>query len=255
MSENYLQHSHETALQNSDEDIQGILQQEAQETSEAEESGEKNKNASSGPFFLDLPFFQWKTFFLFLICCVGITLHWMMTSEIFKVPHDVSHSRKKFFTAKEHYEKNRDYWDAKQIHFTNTVRKEMTQDGDKTVWHQLDQVSSEILISFLIRELHVHPKFMGQLAIASKKGSASSFKVILSKYEQGIWPLKIMLSLEMEFKIQSDHFAIEFTRLRKGAQDMSIGLCWAYFGPELEPLKKVELFNLPTVTKSTVAST
>ena len=252
MTEHYLKQTHETALKNSDEDIREVLQKDA---SEYEESDEKDKNTSSKLSFLNLPFFQWRTFFLFLTCCVGITLHWMMTSEIFKVPHDVSHSRKKFFIAKEHYEKNREYWDAKQIHFINTLRKEMAQDGDKTVWHLLDQVSSEILISFLLRELEANPKFMGQLAIASKKGSASSFKVILSKYEQGIWPLKIMLSLEMEFKIQSDHFAIEFTRLRKGAQDMSIGLCWAYFGPELEPLKKVELFDLPTVTKSTIANT
>ncbi len=251
MTEHYLKQAQETGLRNSDEDIQEVLQKDG---SEYDESDEKDKMIASKISFFNFPFFQWKTFFFFLTCCIGITLHWMMTSEIFKVPHDVSHSRKKFFTAKEHYEKNREYWDAKQVHFVNTVRKEIAQDGDKTVWHLLEQVSSEILLSFLIRELEIHPKFMGQLAIASKKGSASSFKVILSKYEQGIWPLKIMLSLEMEFKIQSDHFAIEFTRLRKGAQDMSIGLCWAYFGPELAPLKKVELFDLPTINKSTFFS-
>lgn len=207
---------------------------------------EKEEGSKGKLFFLNFPLFQWKVFFFFLFCGIAVAAHWIFTSELFNVPRDVFQSRKHFFSAKDHYENNKEYWDAKQNHFIRAVRQEMDLGGDDNVWYHLQGISSEILISFLVRELGVNPKLIGQVAIAPQKGS-SSFKVILSKYEQVLWPLQIMLSLEMEFKIKSGHFSIEFTRLRRGSQDISLGLSWAYFGPELEPLKKLELFTLPSL--------
>jgi hypothetical protein len=203
---------------------------------------EEGKAQEKKRFFL-FPLFHWKAFFVFLACISLVIVHWIFTSDLFLIPKDIESSRKKFFVARERYEKNKDYWDAKQAHFIATVREEIARGGDEKVWHQLQNASTEILISFLIKELEVNPQNM--VAIARKKESPS-FGVILSKYDKSVWPLHILLSLELEFKIKNGHFAIDFARLRRGSQDISIGLSWAYFGPELEPLKKLELFSLPS---------
>ncbi|MDB6081343.1 MAG: hypothetical protein JWO53_615, partial [Chlamydiia bacterium] len=192
----------------------------------------------------DFPLFQWKAFFLFTGCCLGIIFHWLLTSEIFDPPTDVIVSRNEFFLAKDRYEKNQPYWDAKYAHFISAVRKEISKNESTEVLLEIQQVSSEILLAFLIKELNVRLDRLNQLCIYPK-GENSSFSLIISKYEQGIWPLKILLSLEIEIKVKDGHFSLEFTRLRRGSQDISLGLSWAYFGPELDPLKRFDLFSLP----------
>jgi hypothetical protein len=191
-----------------------------------------------------LPIFQKQFFFLILGCTLGIFIQWFLTSELFDVPVDVSHSRQEYILAKTHYEKNRDYWDTKQNNLMESIKLDLNQQESKKILEQLNEASSEIFISFLVQNLNFYKERLNEIAVFPKK-SASSFSIILSKYEKSFWPIKIMLSLELEIKVQGNAFAIEFVRLRRGARDVSLGLAWTYFWPELEPLQELKLLSHP----------
>lgn len=192
-----------------------------------------------------LPIFQKKFFFLILGCTLGIFIQWFLTSELFEVPFDVAHARHEFFLAKSRYEKNREYWDAKQTNLVETIKLELNQQESRLILDELNNASSEIFISFLVHNLNFYKERLNEIAIFPKKTGSSSFSLILSKYEKSFWPMKIMLSIELEVKVKGNAFQIEFVRLRRGARDISLSLAWTYFWPELEPLQELKLLSQP----------
>ena len=218
------------------------------------------QEASSSSFSIwHLPLFHWKTFSIFIACIAAIVIHWFCTSELFEIPQDVALSRKNFFLAKERYLANASYWDAKQRHFTEFMQQEMPVSEPERILQHLQEAPPEVFISFLINKLRLGLDRLDHIALFPKETSASSFGLIVSKYEQGIWPLKIMLSMEMEIKIQAHHLSLTFSRLRRGSQDIALGLCWAYFGAELERMRQLELlpsqsYSLPVASEIKEAS-
>lgn len=189
--------------------------------------------------FFNLPIFQWKTLFVFLVISLGIIFHWFSTSEIFDVPEDVSLSRSHFFKAKESYFHNRPYWDAKQRHFTEKLSNELIIGDDREVLREIQETPGEIFISFLLKKLHLSLDHLEQTAIFTRE-DASSCTVIISKPESSIWPLNIMLALELEVKVHAERFSLSVSRLRRGSQDIALALAWTYFGPELESIRQLE---------------
>lgn len=188
--------------------------------------------------FLRLPLFQWKSFLLFLGISLALFGHWLTTSEIFDIPEDVQATRDLFYKAKEGYISNQSYWDAKQQYFVTYVEKELLEGNDVPLLQRLQETPGEILISYLVQKMHQGMERIEQIAIYPK--DVTPCTLLISKYEPGIWPLKIMLSLELEVKIHAHRFSLSIVRLRRGSQDLALGLAWAYFGPELERIRQLE---------------
>ena len=185
-----------------------------------------------------LPEIHWKTLFLIVGITIGLVFHWFSTSELFTVPQDVATSRENFFTAKENYFQNSAYWDAKQKHFVEKLQEIMSTNADFAVLKEIKQTPGEIFISYMLKNLHINPERLEKSAVFTKDDS-SGCSIIISKPEKTIWPLRIMLSLEIEVKIQRERFSLTVSRLRKGSQDIALGLAWTYFGPELESIRQV----------------
>jgi len=203
-----------------------------------QDSGQDEESSTS--FFLfRLPLFQWKTIFLFVGISLGIIFHWFSTSELFSVPDDVATSRSLFFKAKESYLQNSTYWDAKQRHFSEKLSHELSSGNDVEVLRQIQDIPGEIFISFLLKRLHLGFERLERSAIFPREES-SNCSVILSKPENSIWPLTIMLALELEVKVHAERFSLGVSRLRRGSQDIALGLAWTYFGPELESIRQLE---------------
>jgi|SRR5581483_2928722 len=192
-------------------------------------------------------FFKSKIFLIFMSCFLIVGIQWISTSELFQAPFDVAHSRNQFYLAKEQYEKNSDYWDAKRHHFIDTFQQAVQfKEFDKALG-QLKEISAEVLISFFVRQMDVPLERLEQVSVFPKQ-NGSSCSLILSKYESTIWPLRILLSLEVEIKLVNGQIHVEFSRLRKGSQDIALSLAWNYFGTELELFKKFSV--LPTHLQS-----
>jgi hypothetical protein len=186
--------------------------------------------------FLRLPLFQWKSFLIFTGVSLALILQWFFTSDIFNIPEDVAQSQHYFQKAKEGYLANRNYWDAKEQHFIDYIRYELEQSNDQELLERLQETPGEILISYVTQRLPAGLQRLEHVSLFLREGSPCS--LIVSKYETGIWPLKIMLSLELEVKIQGRRLSLVPSRLRRGSQDLALGLAWAYFGPELDTIRQ-----------------
>jgi len=188
---------------------------------------------------LRLPLMKWKTFIVFLAVSFGLLLHWFSTSELFSVPEDVVETRAKFFQSKESYFQNSTYWDAKQRHFTEKLSDELATRNDIEVLRQIKEIPGEICLSFMLKKLHLGLDRLEKTAIFPRD-NASSCSLLISKPETHIWPFSIMLALEVEVKVHAERFSLTVTRLRRGTQDIALGLAWTYFGPELESIRQLE---------------
>lgn len=204
----------------------------------AQDSSQEDE-ARSSFLFLRLPLVQWKTFFLFVGISLGIIFHWFSTSELFTVPADVATSRSQFFKAKESYFQNSPYWDAKQRHFSEKLSEQLNSGNDIEVLRQIQEIPGEIFISFMLKKLHLGLDRLERTAVFARE-DASNCSLIISKPENSIWPLTIMLALELEVKVHAERFSISVSRLRRGSQDIALGLAWTYFGPELESIRQLE---------------
>lgn len=229
----------------------------AVESSEDSSKPIENQEEALPPsfLFLRLPLFQWKSFLIFTGISLGVIIHWFCTSELFDIPSDVISSQHHFMAAKERYFTNSAYWDAKQQHFIEYIRQELQETNEQELLQRLQETPGEILISFLIQRLINGKQRLNQIFIFPQEGSPCS--VIISKYEPGIWPLSIMLSLELEVKIHARKLSLCISRLRRGSQDLALGLSWAYFGPELDSIRQLAflseqavnpLFTLDSIT-------
>jgi hypothetical protein len=199
----------------------------------------QEEEANTSFFLFRLPLFQWKTIFFFVGISLGIIFHWFSTSELFSVPEDVAIARSMFFKAKESYFLNNIYWDAKQRHFSEKLSQELLSGNDREVLRQIQDTPGEIFISFLLKRLHLGFERLERCAIFPREDS-SNCTVIISKPENSIWPLTIMLALELEVKVHAERFSLSVSRLRRGSQDIALGLAWTYFGPELESIRQLE---------------
>lgn len=189
--------------------------------------------------FFRTPLMRWKTFILFVGISFGIIFHWFFTSELFNVPEDVAISRSKFFKAKESYFQNSTYWDAKQKHFSEKLSEDLARRNDIDALSQIQEIPGEIFISLLLKKLHLAEERLEKTAVFAREDS-SSCTLIISKPENSIWPLSIMLALELEVKVHAERFSLSVSRLRRGSQDIALGLAWTYFGPELESIRSFE---------------
>jgi len=192
----------------------------------------------------DFPFFHWKAFFLFLGCCFGVGINWLMTADIFDMPSDVVRSRIESMTAHDRYTKNKGYWHTKEREFIERLNQEMGRKNSKEALELLQKIQPETLLAFLVTSLGVNEERLSDFTITPQKNQ-NGLRLVLSKFERGIWPLKVLLTMELEITVKKGRLSIAFARLRRGAKDVSRGLAWAYFGAELEPLRNHELFQLP----------
>jgi hypothetical protein len=176
---------------------------------------------------------------LFLGVSFGLIFHWFSTSELFSIPQDVIDSRSNFYKAKESYLQNSTYWDAKQRHFTEKLSDELTCGNELEVLRQIQEMPGEIFISFMLRKLHLGLDRLEKTAVFSRDDTAGC-SLIISKPETSIWPFSIMLALEVDIKVQKERFSLAVSRLRRGTQDIALGLAWTYFGPELESIRQLE---------------
>lgn len=197
------------------------------------------EDTSSSLIFLNLPLLHWKAIFIFLGISLAVIFHWFSTSELFSVPQDVAVSRTKFFKAKESYFLNNTYWDAKQRHFSEKLSHELSKRNDHEVLRQIQETPGEIFISFLLKRLHLGMDRLERCAIFTREDS-SNCSIIISKPENSIWPMTIMLALELDLKVHAERFSVSVSRLRRGSQDIALGLAWTYFGPELESIRQFE---------------
>ncbi len=189
------------------------------------------------------PFFQWKSFFLFCTFLSVAVVYALSTSDIFTVPKEVQESYAHFKVSMQRYESNPLYWDLKQRNLVDEVKRDIDKTGGRHADIILQDATGEMIISYLTKELHFPLERLKTIAI-TPKATSSSLSFVISKIDHGVWPLEIILSLEVEMTINNGKVHLLFARLRRGSQDLATGLTWAYFGPNLEWLRRLNLASM-----------
>lgn len=182
--------------------------------------------------------FQWKSFFLFCISLAIIILYTVSTTDMFTIPRETTECYQEFKMAKQRYDANPLYWDLKQRNLVDEIKVDIGKTGGKNAPLLLQDASPEMFISFLTKELKLPADRLNSIAITPKP-SHSSLQLLVSKLDQGVWPFEIILTLEIELTLQGGKPHLLFTRLRRGKEDLATGLTWAYFGSDLEWLRKL----------------
>jgi len=186
--------------------------------------------------------FRWKLL-LILLGAIGVSfVIWGMTSDLFAIPQDVQQSRRVFAQAQRDFLKNPGYWRLQWAQVVQGIQDALRENKNVEIPQVVKKVTPQSFIAFLVYSLGVKEDRLRHFCCVPKI-SGSSFRIVASKAEQEIWPWHVILSLEAEVKISTDGVHIILHRLRKGSQELSPSLTWAYFGADLELLQR-----FPTVS-------
>ena len=190
---------------------------------------------------------RWKTLFLLLCTVLLMIIVWVSTSNLFDVPRDVRKDRRLYVIARKQYLENPHYWYSQWLQLNSQLKQAIQSGREQDIPSILQQITPQTLIALLVN--HTDTKIEQMKATATiPKISGSSFVIALSKPESNIWPFKVMLSIELQVLMDSESTSLVVWRLRRGSQELSPMLSWAYFGPELERFKKFAAVSTSTAS-------
>lgn len=192
-----------------------------------------------------LSLIRWKTFFLLLSTVLSILILWVATSDLFDVPRDVRKDRQIYSIARQQYLDNPHYWYSQYLQLEHSLKRAIQDNREQDIPDILQEITPQSLIAFLVNHSKLKIEGLKSFAVIPKI-SGSSFVIMASKPESDIWPFKVMLSIEFQVTFSTDGTSIVVSRLRRGSQELSPGLSWAYFGPELEHLKTIPFAHIRT---------
>ncbi len=172
--------------------------------------------------------------FVAIILVVGAVLYaWLATQDLLRSPPEALSSRIRFRDAYTRYMSRQDYWDAKYYQLIQVMKNQPPISTKEEITNLIQSISPEMLIAFTVNWLGVPAGHLHHFTLFPRDEPASC-NFVLTKYEQCVWPLSTLLSLEVSITVRSGKFAIELQRLRRGLDEVALGLAWAYFGSELK---------------------
>lgn len=168
---------------------------------------------------------------------VLVFLPFLFFYDLLLTPSDVALSRQGYFSLKQSYERQAEKWDHQKDEILAAMREHRREGemGKETLY--FEAIPSEILMAFLQDQI----EFSADLAIFLSE-KLEKPRVILSKQENLLWPIKSVVSLEIELDMQRGELQPKILRLRRGSRLLDKDLSWTYFAKELNGLRSFEMF-------------
>ena len=192
---------------------------------------------------------RWKLLFAFLCTVLFMLVTWISFSNLFDIPRDVRQDRQVYAFAKRQYLENPHYWYVQWLQLELAIKQARGENREQDIPSLLQQATPQTIIALLVNKTDTKIEQLKTLAIVPKL-CGSSFVLSISKPEPNIWPFKVMLSAEIKVTMRQEITALTVTRLRRGSQELSPNLSWAYFGRELEHLKNFTVVSTQSVGDS-----
>jgi hypothetical protein len=181
---------------------------------------------------------SWQKLAIVLATIAVVVAPWTFMLDLFTVPDEVQEARENFTRLETSYLENGDQWDQQKNQILLSIRRHESSDDITKPELTFDHLPLEVVLSYLHDDLD----WTQDVAFFPHRDLASP-TLIISKYEPGVWPLKIILSLELRLKEKGHHVWVEIGRLRRGKREISNTLIWTYFGQELRQLRRLETFG------------
>lgn len=181
---------------------------------------------------------SWKrlslTFFLLFLAAAP----WYWVSDYMALPPEVALSRQHFQSMRHNFEGEWDHWTQQKTQLLRSMEAPLaTLNPLKEPLH-FQGVPLEVIQAYLEQELQITQERFPSFAWYPGE-DVENPSVILSKEEKHLFPLKVMLSLEVAFVNQGEETHTQLCRLRRGKQEISPSLAWMYFGTELQALRSM----------------
>jgi len=187
-------------------------------------------------------FFSKRKLALIFLVIVLLILPWTLMSDLFVVPKDVKQSRELFSLLSDDYLANKDVWHQQKEQILSSMTQHETFEGKMNAeLINFDNLSLGVLMAFFHENMGFNKRKFKSLSIYPIN-HLNETTFLISKYQRSVWPLHILVSLEIQLKFDHDKMNITFKRLRRGQRQVSPELAWTYFGPELELLCQLEPF-------------
>lgn len=168
-----------------------------------------------------------------------LTVPWLFMSSLLSVPDDVAESRTLYEKVHARYVDEQASWSKQKDQILAAVARKQKDDPIGSEPALFEGLPLEVALAYLYEDLGMGKNTFTNVAIYPNT-DLSNPTFIVSKYQKGMWPLKILLSLEVRLRHDQGAWVVEYQRLRRGSRDISPALAWVYFLPELKLLSKLE---------------
>jgi hypothetical protein len=190
-------------------------------------------------------FTLFRPLWIFVVSVALVALFWCSTADFFDTPTDVYRARQSYFSSKKHFFNDQSAWSSEWITMKRSIKNSLENGREHEIPLLLESVTPQLILAFLNDEIGVDEARLNAISIMPKR-CGSTFMVMVSKPEPTIWPFSAMLTLEIECHISLKGVSLVCTRLRRGSQELSPNLTWAYFGSDLELLKRFSAITIKT---------
>ncbi len=180
-----------------------------------------------------------------IIGSILLALFWCAKADFFDTPTEVQEARESYFAVKQQFYSDHLSWSAEWANTKRKIQECLAKEESQELSSLLDTITPQLLLAFLTDELGIDEARLDAVSVMPKQ-CGSTFTVMVSKPEPTVWPFTAMLTLEIECQIARSRVTLVCTRLRRGAQELSPKLTWAYFGSDLEPLKRFQSISITT---------
>lgn len=202
------------------------------------EEGESRESVSAETIDLRRPGVGRRSLLIGMILAACVAVPWLFMSIFFDCPRDVELSRKHYAALKASYLAHQDFWRGQKQSIVQALQATTECKSLSCAAAVYQDVPLEVAMAFLFEDLGLSSDRFPDMALFPLLDRPVP-TLLLSKYEQGVWPFKIVLSLEIAFEIHEKKLAVSFQKLRRGKITSSPSLAYVYFGPELESLRKI----------------
>ena len=164
---------------------------------------------------------------------------WVKMSDLLTTPKEIKQSRKAFFSVQKNYEKKMDVWSQQKAQILKLLSNHTYQENSKKKTLEISKLPLEVSLAYLLEEISQADLIFKKTSIYPKFDEGTT-SLLLTKYQEGIWPLKILLSLNIQIEEKNNQLKLSFHELKRGKRNISPKLAWKYFLPELQSLKQLE---------------
>ncbi len=171
-----------------------------------------------------------------------IALPWFLMSDLFQTPPEVIHTQELFQAAHQRYRADKNKWDEKKDQVLLAMGRQKNDPDLGKSQADFRDLPFEVMISYLEDDLRLFREDLPALSVYPLP-SSQPIRLVLAKTEHSIGFLPIVTSMEVELAIVNGRFSPAVVRLRRGEREVPPALCWTYFGPELQLLRRLEAFR------------
>ena len=151
---------------------------------------------------------------------------WVFMSDLLFSPWETMQSRNNFQSAVTQYSSNANKWDKQKEDILLQMKNQRLNKEIGKEQLQYNYLPIEVVLSFISNDLGFGKGALkdSTLFLDPEDDSLSTF--ILSKYEEGSWPLNILLSLRVKLDSSQNTTQVNFLDFKRGKRKVSVDLAW-----------------------------